>query len=268
VEDTKRNRKKSVGKEKKGEDGLDSLSGMDFSETGQLMSGVELPKTGAKGVLLDRMNGGGLQIDYEFSRQASLYSSKMNTVNLTLINKTSNTLNAIAIADVKGVEMRKFDEVARLLPGMEHATKIYVDFAAKTTPIKFNIRVGDKEFPVKLAPQVGELLRPHAVSHEDFQTNQSKLSGMNETVVSTECSDVNTIAQKVVRSISAAPLTQHLPNVYRFSGKKLADSHILLIEITTTPNDIGSGGVVKIRVNCDDFMFSGQLVDAIKKSLT
>jgi len=246
---------------------VSALAGLDLSSGGQTFAGTDIPKSGSKGQLLNSINGGGLQIDYEFLRQASIYSSKMSLVNVKLWNRSDTDLLAVNFPEVKGLEMRKFDEIARVPAGQVVERKLHIDFSAKATPVKLTVRVGEKEYPAKLSPEAGDLFRAHAISHEDYQVNQNKLSGMNEATVSAPVSDISTIPQKIVTRVHIAPLTSHKANVYRFSGRKLADNSILLIEISTTPDGQGSGGIAKVTVNCDDFMLSGQLIDTVKKCL-
>eukprot|EP00456_Euglypha_rotunda_P022929 TRINITY_DN19206_c0_g1_i2.p1 TRINITY_DN19206_c0_g1~~TRINITY_DN19206_c0_g1_i2.p1 ORF type:complete len:192 (+),score=23.73 TRINITY_DN19206_c0_g1_i2:460-1035(+) len=191
----------------------------------------------------------------------------MNTVTLKIVNKSGAELKGISLTDTKGIDMSKFDDIPRLGAGAEYLVKLHIDFQAKTTPIKFKVKVGEKEYGVKLAAECGELMKAYSVSHDDFKMHQNKLSGMNEQMITTKCSDLKQIPHVVTKHFNVAPLSQNNPNTWRFSSRKLADNHIILVEVITTPES-GSGGTCNVRVNCDDFILSNTLIDILKKVIT
>jgi len=93
---------------------------------------------------------------------------------------------------------------------------------------------------------------------------------MNENTLDMKCSDMTRTAQNVVAALNIAALAQHKPNVYRFSGEMLSNGGVVLIELAFPPDhDISAGPAAKARctVNCEDLIFSGLLLTAVKQAI-
>jgi len=73
-----------------------------------------------------------------------------------------------------------FDEIAELAPGNSTERDLEVEFKHQLTPLKLAIVMNGKTYPVKLAPEVGALLRPLQMTRIEFMTAQSRISGMHE----------------------------------------------------------------------------------------
>lgn len=76
--------------------------------------------------------------------------------------------------------MLPFEEIAELAPGNTTEKDLEVEFKHQLTPIKLAIVMNGKTYPVKLAPEVGALLRPLQLTRTEFMTAQSRISGMHE----------------------------------------------------------------------------------------
>lgn len=76
--------------------------------------------------------------------------------------------------------MLPFEEIAELAPGDTAERDLQVEFKHQLTPIKLAIIMNGKTYPVKLAPEVGALLRPLQMTRIEFMTAQSLISGMHE----------------------------------------------------------------------------------------
>jgi len=187
----------------------------------------------------------------------------MNTINLKLINKANQDLKNISLSDLKKFEV-KIDDIPTLVPTQAFQAKLHIDFQGKSEKINFNVSVSGREYPVTLAPDVGELVRKHLISQEEFDKQQKKLSGMNESSVQASVKDVDSIASRVLGILNVAALAQKDDSIYRFSGQKLHDNSVLLVTIQLLD---AASGKVKIIVNCDDFVLNGQLADVIKRAL-
>lgn len=73
-----------------------------------------------------------------------------------------------------------FEEILELAPGDTTERDLQIDFRHQLRPIRLAIFVNEKTYPVKLAPEVGALLRPLPMTRPEFVTAQSRISGMHE----------------------------------------------------------------------------------------
>jgi len=239
-----------------------------------LLPGVSPAKHGASGTLLNPINCHGLRIDYTFLRTPSIYSNKMNAIQLTIRNESSSPIQDIEFTNYKvdsGQEMRPLEPIPELAPNAVFECYAHVNFNGKAQSVKFTVSTGaGRSYQAQITPGIGELIRPLPLSKEEFEEKQKRLSGMNENTLDMKCSDMTRTAQNVVAALNIAALAQHKPNVYRFSGEMLSNGGVVLIELAFPPDhDISAGPAAKARctVNCEDLIFSGLLLTAVKQAI-
>lgn len=188
------------------------------------LAGVSLPDKGQVGVLLDRAEGRGLRIDYVFSRNPSVYGKSLNSITLNLFNDCPVVATNIRVGEVKlagGKVLRPFDEIAEIAPQGKLTSKIHVDFKS-TEPLHFEICAGiDYKFPVRLAANVGELVRRKPMSHDEFHKLQKSMGGMNETTVTIKVAELGKVVSgcllSSLHSALPATLVSALPSALSFA---------------------------------------------------
>lgn len=92
--------------------------------------------------LLNRITGQGLQVHYQFSRNAHISSTKMLAIKLTFTNTLETALSAISIGDTRlqtGMAMREMTEISQLAPNSSSDVTLGIDFNDTLQPAKFDI---------------------------------------------------------------------------------------------------------------------------------
>ncbi|KAK6188892.1 hypothetical protein SNE40_004974 [Patella caerulea] len=217
--------------------------------------------------LLNRMTGNGLSITYQFTRTVSVFSPKMVSIELKLTNNSDDTLTNIKIGDKKlqsGMEIQEFPEIGSMTAGMSTSCLIGINFNDTIQPAKFTICAGDNKHSVSITAPVGELIQPYSMSHADFNTQQGKLSGMNEnsgkTVIGVE-KDAKSICLCVHSVANVIQVPGSAENVYRFSGKTVGTGTMVLMSVVVTDDD------AKITVNCEKMVIGSMLLKDLKTSI-
>jgi len=121
-----------------------------------------------------------------------------------------------------------------------------------------------------LPAPVGELFRPAAITHAQFQELLKKLSGMNEqqvkiTLKASLATPLTNAAQKILEAANVSALSKPKDNVLRFAAQKLFDDSYLLIQLTVLNNNASNNA--DLQVNHGDFMVAGHVLELIKKAL-
>eukprot|EP00455_Lapot_gusevi_P043016 TRINITY_DN5185_c0_g1_i4.p1 TRINITY_DN5185_c0_g1~~TRINITY_DN5185_c0_g1_i4.p1 ORF type:complete len:262 (-),score=61.20 TRINITY_DN5185_c0_g1_i4:60-845(-) len=250
-----------------------SKAGSSSSSSSQGSSAISLPKYGLSGELLNHRNSGGLQVDYAFSRDSSLYSRAMNAVALTFANRKDFNLQFIRCSDAvieSGMEFRGFDVIPNLNPMSTAEQKIHILFAGKLEPVSFQIWNGDYQYKVTLAPTIGELIRPSFISTAQFSALQKRLAGMTESSFDMNMSDVTSIGTRMVTHFNAALLPdddqKDDKKTYRFAAEQLKDDQPFLIEVSTSAQR--GSGQVSVVVSTSDFIYTSIAADLVRKALS
>jgi len=240
---------------------------------------------GLSGQLCSHMAGGGLEIDYQYSRKPSLYGPALNAITLTFTNRTTSFFSQLKLEDSK--EIRGFEALS-VAPSQSVDEKVHVNFQGRADAIKFTVMFAalaaaatdgssapavpaPRKTAVKIVPAIGELLRPDPISHTEFETRQKRLSGMSETVLPiVRVTNIRLVAQQVVNAMNVAPLLLQptKDTLFRFAAKVLSKEISVLIELDCKPDDNGNGASCRVTMNCDDMMFSGQLLDLLRASIS
>eukprot|EP00163_Fabomonas_tropica_P004369 TRINITY_DN1384_c0_g2_i1.p1 TRINITY_DN1384_c0_g2~~TRINITY_DN1384_c0_g2_i1.p1 ORF type:complete len:1061 (+),score=365.46 TRINITY_DN1384_c0_g2_i1:571-3753(+) len=220
--------------------------------------------------LLNHTNGSGLQIDYSFTRQDSMFGPENSVVRLYLSNKLSEVpINAITIS-AKGLDegrsMQPFAGVATIAAQHTEVVNIHVNFNLKMNPVKLEIVCDRGNYTQNLEPLAGELLRPIMVSPEDYSKKEKELSGMHEMTSTAKlyapASEVaGNLTPLILRTMNGL-LVSSDDTTFRYAGS--AGKSVCLLTLTITDPAAKELG---LKINCDNPVFSSSLSQAIKEAL-
>lgn len=254
-------------------------------------------------MLLDFTNGDGLDVKYSFTRAPASRSQDMVSVRLHFLNRSAESMSKISVKAMEAsattgnsnqagtsTEVLPFEEIAELAPGNTTERDLEVEFKHQLTPIKLAIVMNGKTYPVKLAPEVGALLRPSQMTRTEFMTTQSRISGMHEAsrrcvLGSSYSHPSNTgedkvlfisraIASGVLRVAHVAVVSATLPisDATGLSGLQLCFAGETLTEglkclISTTYDIEPDTTALWIKVNCEDTVFGLNLLKQLETIL-
>lgn len=126
----------------------------------------------AKRELLSSLTGNGLDIQYSFLRQPSMYSPTMNLVQLWISNNSDapiSRIQVVAKSQQQQQQFMSFPEIPVLFPGgTPSMAQLHVDFAGRLDKIALQVVTHEETFDVELAPVSGEILAPQQMSLEEF----------------------------------------------------------------------------------------------------
>lgn len=159
--------------------GPTSSSGSSNSLLGDLMNlSMAAPSTApaTKRELLSSLSGNGLDIQYSFLRQPSMYSATMNLIQLWISNNSDSPISRIQVVAKNQQsgsggrqQVMSFPEIPVLFPGgTPSMAQLHVDFAGRLDKVALEVITSDETFDVELAPVSGELLAPQQMSVEEF----------------------------------------------------------------------------------------------------
>jgi len=236
----------------------------------QLASSIALPKQ----MILSSVVGGGLSVESTFVRRPSMYGESFNIVQLFLKNLSDKPIHLIKIGKMtleKGMELIPFAEINVLAPSASVETTLHIKFTTASQPASFEIWHDDRNYPVKILPSAGELIRPFSLTNEEFLSKQKKLSGMNENEVSFTLGNVsaqlNLLTQKVLECANLAVINHTSTNpevtVLKFSGQTLSGNLPILVTVEVNVES-GKG---KCKVNSESTILGSTLLTNLKKAI-
>jgi len=227
---------------------------------------------------LNPVTSGGLRIDYVFSRKESLYGKRMIDIELTLINESTGIFSGISMKE-EDPDNEPYSDgldelgVGTLEIGAEQNAKIHINFKGKLQPRSLIVSVNNNKYPVKITPEVGELIRPHLISLQHYQQAAKRLTGMSEHRLEITASDsnINSIAQRMIDVVNIAALgekgeDERQEDVLRLSGVRVDNDAPVLLHFHVKHRE-GRGGKLQVVVQTDDFLFGTNLLDLAKKTL-
>jgi len=214
----------------------------------------DLPRS----TLLNFANSGGLQIEYSFSRNPSIYSSAMNSIQLFFTNKSQQPIRNIRVGKITvdaGVDVKPFTSIDILQPNSTLDSSININFNQRTNPVKFEICTETGTYTVNLTPPIGELLAPAPCTIADFDGQIKKLGGMQD-ASSTSISNTSNIFKQVLTNINVAPIENNVDaGSFKFAGKTLKDGLPILINL-----QIDSSGVANCKVYSENLLLRPQIL--------
>ncbi|CAM9094981.1 unnamed protein product, partial [Ectocarpus fasciculatus] len=223
--------------------------------------------------LLRHQAGGGLQVDYRFSRgRASALSRPSTTLTLRLsfTNHGETPVRRIrVVAPRDGTPMEAFPEIQMLPAGATQTANLGIDFGGKAKDVRFELKTDKGSFMVSLEPPPEELLFPEPVSRAEFRRVQGSLGALDRDSVDCQipAADISRVPSRVLRAVNAAVVASDTveESCWWFSACSLAGSMSERVFIKVAA-DGGSGKVV-VNVYSDNTMLPSKLTRPIKKAV-
>ena len=131
-----------------------------------------------KRTLLKNVMGGGLGVEYSYSRTPSMIGSTINTIILYFKNHSNKPISNIKMGKLnlpEGMTLQGFEPIETMLPGDTFESQLSIKFPSVTHPAKFEIVHDNGVFSVTLSPSIGDLVRASALSPSEFADFESKL---------------------------------------------------------------------------------------------
>uniref|UniRef100_A0A131YK87 AP-3 complex subunit beta n=1 Tax=Rhipicephalus appendiculatus TaxID=34631 RepID=A0A131YK87_RHIAP len=219
--------------------------------------------------LLNKVSGGGLAINYRFTRAPHLFSPKMASVEVTLANHGDEDLAGVHIPDRLGPgvsEVRGIAPEPLALGATRHAT-LGIDFGDSTQPVTLEVVVENgARHTLTFQPPVGEMLRPVRINRDEFLAQQGKLRGMNEHSCSLEKAPeaVEEVRQRIYRAANVLVVEDEQPGWVRFAGQTLASGSLVLVTVRLAQ---GSAKAT-LTVNCDKMVVGSMLMRELRTALS
>eukprot|EP00761_Pharyngomonas_kirbyi_P013549 gb/GECH01013578.1/.p1 GENE.gb/GECH01013578.1/~~gb/GECH01013578.1/.p1 ORF type:complete len:244 (+),score=55.92 gb/GECH01013578.1/:1-732(+) len=213
-----------------------------------------MPKTTA----LNHIKGGGLEVEYQYSRETSPYSMAMNVVYLTLSNKGNQPISDIKVAskkETKGIEIHSFPEIQNLEPGSSTTVTMNVAFNQQREA-KFDISTDKGQYKIKLSLPIGEFLRSNDMTDDNFESTMQSLLGLSEeTGRVIECKEDVPAAMMEKFNISLVSIHS---GTYRFAAKPANSDKDILVVIEKKGD-----GAAKVTVGSEDTVFNSILLKEV-----
>uniref|UniRef100_K3WFQ3 AP-3 complex subunit beta n=1 Tax=Globisporangium ultimum (strain ATCC 200006 / CBS 805.95 / DAOM BR144) TaxID=431595 RepID=K3WFQ3_GLOUD len=224
--------------------------------------------------LLSSLTGNGLDIQYSFLRQPSMYSPSMNLIQLWISNNSDAAISRIQVmAKNQTQQVMSFPEIPVLFPGgTPSMAQLHVDFAGRLDKVALQVITNDDKFDVDLAPVSGELLAPQQMSLEEFgqriaRTDPSSLHTSDFFLPVPV--QLDTLVQAVVKDSNMAQVYEFnnvTPNVgkCKFAGRLRGGSmETVLLGVEYQVQT----GKTRLLVVSSDVVFAQRLVTNIKRNL-
>merc|ERR1712216_623953 len=203
--------------------------------------------------LLHFANGGGLNVEYSFTREECFYGANFNAIKLVLHNTTNLPLTNLCIGEQRledGMSLQPFGEVASLPAG------------GKTRGAKFDLKHDRGSFPVVLNPPAGELVAPLSLSEDAFDSLASSLKGMHEArqpIAGLGDKSSEVIVERVALLFNGY-LVSSSDEMHKFAARAMtSDAAPLLLAIDVTDG--------QVRGNSEMTLLSRQITKDIKETL-
>eukprot|EP00095_Tigriopus_kingsejongensis_P009742 maker-scaffold1553_size35894-snap-gene-0.10 protein:Tk09742 transcript:maker-scaffold1553_size35894-snap-gene-0.10-mRNA-1 annotation:"ap-3 complex subunit beta-2" len=224
-------------------------------------------------ILLNKMTSGGLQVMYRYTRSAHLYSPHMCNLELTLANLGDCELVDLKIGGknmAPGMALHEFPGIVSMDQGSSNTVTLGINFNDTTQAAKFDLVASGRCFQVKIDPSMGELIRPVAMPENLFNTEQNKLKGMNEVLVSLSLPSANankdTVKRKVFEMANVAQVPSSEDDILKFAAQTLAAKALLLITIKLAHS--GEDNEAQLTINCEKIVIGSMLGKELKGALT
>ncbi|XP_017348123.2 AP-3 complex subunit beta-1 isoform X2 [Ictalurus punctatus] len=214
--------------------------------------------------LLHSMTGKGLAAHYHFTRQPCIYGNHMVSLTLTLSNHSDHVLHNIHIMEAASPSQKIhcFSPIESLELEASVTVSVGVDFNDSTQAANFQLCTKEDRFSVSIQPAVGELLLPVTMSEQDFNREQGKLQGMNESSATVMMSSKNTsISDKVrtVANVGVVPSGEN--NMHRFAAKLVSSGTLVLVCV------VQKDASAQLTVNTEKTVIGSMLLHEIQIAL-
>ncbi|XP_072554582.1 AP-3 complex subunit beta-2-like isoform X1 [Paramormyrops kingsleyae] len=221
-------------------------------------------------VLLHRLSGEGLAVDYCFSRQPFGADPHMVTVQLQFTNNMDVEAQSLHIEEPRlqsGMRIKEFPEIELLQPGKTVTVVMGIDFCDSTQAANFLLCSNTRKFSVSIQPPVGELMMPFFITEHDFKKKQGQLAGMNEIkeslTLSKSCKGDLTIMQRVTSVANLGRVSTASDKESRFAGKTVSSGSLVLVTVET--KEYRS---TQLTINSEKMVIGAMLVKDILQALS
>ncbi|KAL0134874.1 hypothetical protein PUN28_001570 [Cardiocondyla obscurior] len=226
---------------------------------------VPLQKT----ILLNSITGHGLKIEYRYTRSQHLVSSNLVSIELTFSNESNDVIKEIQIGNKnlqKGMFIHDFTQISSFEPNASLSSTLGVNFNDSTQSANFNIdfTINDEKHscPVSIKPPIGEIIRSVTLPESMFNTEKSKLKGMNEHIAKIPYSgNKNALSQKVFETANVARVSNE-DEIMRFAANTLASKSLVLVTIKFIDAE-----QLEVCVNCEKMVIGSILLNEFKSNL-
>eukprot|EP01119_Soliformovum_irregulare_P017735 TRINITY_DN5315_c0_g6_i1.p1 TRINITY_DN5315_c0_g6~~TRINITY_DN5315_c0_g6_i1.p1 ORF type:complete len:1052 (+),score=400.87 TRINITY_DN5315_c0_g6_i1:2138-5293(+) len=219
--------------------------------------------------LLKHIVGGGLGVEYSYTRTPSMHGATMITIQLYFTNHIEKTIHNITMGKKslsEGMEIIPFTDVPQLAPGTSTESSMAVKLSSVSQTIKFEITTDRGTYSVNIEPPAGELVRASSISPQEFNELESKFKGMEEasdTVQLTDMSEMSGLTQKVLKTayLSIVDMDSSVGK-FRFAGKSQIDDTPVIFSV-----NVESSGKAKLSLGSSNAILNSRLLKELKKNI-
>ncbi|KRX77350.1 AP-3 complex subunit beta-2, partial [Trichinella sp. T6] len=216
--------------------------------------------------VLNKVAGHGVSVSYRFTRMPNLFSSTMCTVELSLHNQGTTTVEKIDSTSSK-VIIRGLKALENLVAGEKTVLNIGVDAKDSTHPVSFDMQID--HFPpttVTFIVPVGEQLQPIKLDMDEFQRLQQALGGLNENraLIDFKSNCVEEVSDCILRTANVNRIHSSEKSQLYFAAQTLSSKSPLLIELQLPAVKHETG---MLAVNCENFVIGSMLFRQLKAVL-
>ncbi|KAJ4460130.1 Adaptor protein complex 3 (AP-3); beta subunit [Paratrimastix pyriformis] len=241
-------------------------------------AGQAVAAGGPRLVLCNQRKCGGVQIEYIFTRKPSMFGTRMTALRLFFTNAGTSPVKSLSMRPLPGEHgqsVHAFSEMAFIPPGATAEAPLNVDFADRTSPVKFEIVVertterGPERavYPVTLAAPYGELLRPVAMAESVFQAQADKMQGLMECQASFAGTPgglqgeplAQWIHQAVLGCAHLQPLLPAADGTLRWAGESVSQGAATLVRVQPARRTV--------LVSSDNLVANSELAEAIAERI-
>ncbi|KRY50475.1 AP-3 complex subunit beta-2, partial [Trichinella britovi] len=219
--------------------------------------------------VLNKVAGHGVSVSYRFTRMPNLFSSTMCTVELSLHNQGTTTVEKIVLDDSTSskVIIRGLKALENLVAGEKTVLNIGVDAKDSTHPVSFDMQID--HFPpttVTFIVPVGEQLQPIKLDMDEFQRLQQALGGLNENraLIDFKSNCVEEVSDCILRTANVNRIHSSEKSQLYFAAQTLSSKSPLLIELQLPAVKHETG---MLAVNCENFVIGSMLFRQLKAIL-
>lgn len=218
--------------------------------------------------LVNKLSGGGISIQYRYTRSPHLYSPKMISIELLFTNHGPDDVTDIKIGSNElsgGMAIHDFAPISNLTVNSTQSGIIGVDLNDSTQPVQFSVTTSSgRNIKVSFKTPVGEMVRAVSMPEVLFNTEKGKLKGMNEHTADVKIIpgiDSRSLSQKVYESINVGPIPSSQPNILLFAGETLSSKSLVLITVKQNED------TASVSVNCEKMVIGSMLLNELKNCL-
>lgn len=223
-------------------------------------------------VLLNKVSGSGLGINYRFTRSPHLFSSSMTSIELVFTNHSNIEITSIQIGQknlMNGMSINDFPPIQSLQPQQSGTGILGIDFNDSSQAAEFEITSSAGRAKISLKTPIGELVRSVLISENYFREERNKLRGMNENqckIPKSGSLTMNELKQKIFEVINVACVPSLDTEVLNFAGQTMTSKSLVLISLEPMKENESVTGI-SVVVNCEKMVVGSMLLNEIKQAL-